>query len=358
MGQAKSACAAMCAPDRSLIQYFLLPKNAPEWYRKIVMGVASGDIHLQDPPEGSLMLLGHISLAVPDLEREQIYYVDGLSLGESQAEKPGELWVNLGPSQIRLSQSTGDAQKWPGEIRIWVEDIRATTDMFNMLGRTLGTDIIGEMKEAIFGGEFSLKMHDPSYTNWIIVSEAPWGWAPKIRAIESDPSKHELEYPAKTKNALCLSDAVVFLPKREQIEGAARFYDHFLGAQLTKKYSVYDYQARMDTFMVHFGPGDRLHQTLTFKSDKDIQIPGNLASVCIYLISKSRFHLAFAKCKKNGLLTVESAKPFEEVEAECEFSITGIIDPQNGSSILPLKHIFRLARHPECPIHHYSRVVR
>lgn len=33
------------------------------------------------------------------------------------------LWAHLGPSQIRFHE--GNPTAWPGEIRVWVEDIRA-----------------------------------------------------------------------------------------------------------------------------------------------------------------------------------------------------------------------------------------
>ena len=71
--------------------------------------------------------------------------------------------------------------------------------------------------------------------------------------------------------------------------GVARFYEHFIGSAVTKKYQVYNAwgpvleghrrvpcsgtparqaQALMDICMVHFAPGPKLHQTLTFKADK------------------------------------------------------------------------------------------
>ena len=42
------------------------------------------------------------------------------------------------------------------------------------------------------------------------------------------------------KNALALSDAVVHLPKRTQVQGVARFYEHYIGSAITKKYAVYE----------------------------------------------------------------------------------------------------------------------
>lgn len=354
MGQTLgTTCKKMCASDQSCIQYLLLPEMAPEWYRKLVMGISGDDVHIQDPPADSLMLLGHISLSVPNMEDAKLYYVDGIGLGESQRENPGQLRANLGPSQLRLSSSGSSApERWPGEIRVWVEDIRSTADTFNMLGRTLGTDIVAEMKEATTGGEFAMKLHDPGHLNFVLVSEAPYGWAKKLRAIHADPSKHELGFPVKTKNALAMIDALVALPDRDKIEGTARFYEHFFAAAPTKKYQVYEAQARMDICQVHFAPGAGLHQTLTYKCEKGSQIPSSLGSVCIYLRNKSRFHLTYAKAKKFDILAeATKVKTWEQIESACEFEIARIFDPQKSCTVLPLRHIVRFSQHPECPLH-------
>ena len=75
------------------------------------------------------------------------------------------------------------------------------------------------------------------------------------------------------------------------LRGVARFYDHFIGSAITKKYQVYEAeregltlfrdcerfvkaQALMDICMVHFAPGPKLHQTLTYKADKTALFPG------------------------------------------------------------------------------------
>lgn len=42
------------------------------------------------------------------------------------------------------------------------------------------------------------------------------------------------------KNALALSDAIIHLPKRTQVQGVARFYEHYIGSAITKKYAVYE----------------------------------------------------------------------------------------------------------------------
>ena len=51
-------CHDMCAPDQSCVQYWLLPERAPEWYRKIVLGTGSSDVHVRSAPRDALPLLG------------------------------------------------------------------------------------------------------------------------------------------------------------------------------------------------------------------------------------------------------------------------------------------------------------
>eukprot|EP00439_Symbiodinium_sp_Y106_P065300 s2821_g10.t1 len=317
----------------SCIQYWLLPERAPEWYRKLVLGTGGRDVHSQPPPKDSLPLLGHLDLTVPKLVDAKDYWVTGLGALENYKESAGELWAHLGPSQIRMSE--GSIRKWPGEIRIWVEDIR--TDMLNMLGRTLDTKLVAEMREATTGGEYAALLHDPGHVNKVQASEAPSGWAEAIRAIPSG-----LSGEVRKKNALALSEAVVLLPKREQIQGVARFYDHFIGSAITKKYQVYEAQALMDICMVHFAPGPKLHQTLTYKADKTALIPGSLASVCIYLKDHVQFHLVYAKCKAAGILRPDDAKKsWEEVESAHEYTIEGVLDPQSHSMVIALHHVIR-----------------
>ena len=102
-----------------------------------------------------------------------------------------------------------------------------------MLGRTLDTKIVEEMREARTGGEYAALLHDPGQKNKVEASEAPSGWAVPLRGICRSP---------KAKNALAVSDLVVTLPKRTQVQAAARFYEHYVGAVITKKYAVYEVQ--------------------------------------------------------------------------------------------------------------------
>mmetsp|Transcript_38859 Transcript_38859/g.72249 ORF Transcript_38859/g.72249 Transcript_38859/m.72249 type:complete len:351 (+) Transcript_38859:86-1138(+) len=337
-------CHEMCAPNQSCIQYWLLPERAPEWYRKLVLGTGSGDLHAQPPPKDSLPLLGHIQLTVPKLVDAKDYWINGLGCAESYKESQGELWARLGPSQIRMRE--GAVHKWPGEIRVWVEDIRSVADMLNMLGRTLDAKLVAEMRTATTGGEYAALLHDPGHVNKIQASEAPAGWAGAIRAIPTGQTGD-----APKRNGLALSEAMVLLPRREQVQGAARFYEHFIGSAITKKYAVYEAQALMDVCYIHFAPGPKLHQTLTYKADKTATVPSSLASVCLYVKDHTQFHLIHAKSKSAGLLIpADAKKSWEEVESAQEFTLEGVMDPQDHSMVIALQHVIRLSGHPEYPL--------
>jgi len=330
----------------------MYPKVAPEWYRKMVSGMNMGNVHVQPAPEGSMLLLGHISLAVPEAECVDQYWISGgLQAGQSCQQQGQEVLCNFGPSQCRFPVRPGQPpQLWPGEISVWVEDIRATTDNFNMLGQTLGTDLVNEYKQAETGGEYMLKLKDPFRQHFILVSECPKGWAAKLRAIGHDPSTCDTEYPPKTLNPLAIIDATVLVPSRAVMEGACRFYRHYLLAPLRppgpSQYSV----------EVHFGPGEGLHQTLTYRQDPGATFGSGLGSVCLYLRDRSTFIRVYARCKAAGILREPPSR--EEADRACEFRIRCVHDPESQADLVPLEHVVRHAAHPDCPIHPGASVSR
>lgn len=346
MGNLKSSCANFSADvrQRGCWSALLFPKKAPEWYAKMVNMGGGGDVHTKPAPEGSMLLLGHITLGVPDLETAETYSIGGLGMGKNLGDSPGELRTTLGPSHIRWRLEPGkEPHLWPGEIRVWVEDIRRTTDMFNMLGRTLGLDLVNEVIGAKTGGEFALKLKCPFRKNWFIATECPYGWAQKLRRIGQAASETDQNGPSDELNALAISDATISVPSKAVMEGVCRFYQHYLLDNMRppgpSQYSI----------EVHFGPGDGLHQTLTYMQDPRTPSYANLGSVCVYLHDAQRFHLVYVRCKRGNILK-EPETPWEEIEASCEFTIKGCYDPDTHTQVVPLEHVVRHAGHPECPI--------
>lgn len=331
--------------ERGCWSAVLYPKVAPEWYRKLISGAGSGDVHLQPPPAGSLLLLGGVNLVVPEEERGVIYWTGGIGAGRSIHEETGrELRLNIGPSQVRLDVQPGaQAQSWPGEVHIWVEDIRTTTDMFNMAANALHSPgIVGEYKKAETGGEFMLKLKGPHGTDdapytkgYWCVSEAPGGWPERLRAIGHDPSTSDT-----TLNPLAIVDATVLVPRRAVLEGVCRFYQHYLLADMRPPGPT-SYHAQ-----VHFAPGAGLHQTLTYREDPGAPPYSNIGSLTLYMGDHSKFIRAFARCKQGGIL----CDPEVDARGTHEFRVRGCQDPQSCSMMVPMVHVVRFSAHPDCPL--------
>mmetsp|Transcript_63818 Transcript_63818/g.118609 ORF Transcript_63818/g.118609 Transcript_63818/m.118609 type:complete len:352 (-) Transcript_63818:39-1094(-) len=323
----------------------LLPKRAPEWFRKRVLGVGSGDVHLPAPPEGSLFLLGFIRFDVPDESVVKSYYVKGIGAGQATQAYAGEVRFNVGPSQIIHRVVPGaEPQGFPGVTTFWLEDIRSVTDGFNVLGRELGLDLVVEMQEALTGGEFSLLIKGPERTNMNIVTEAPEGRPAKIRKIPRPVSLQEQEDPPKTLNAVALLDICFPVQSRDAMLSCLKFYMHYFDARGITPAGPTQYRV-----CVHFGPDGSLNQTLTFKQDVATASWQNAGCIGIYLRTSKEFTLAFAKCRKGNLLQgpIDSLAKANE---QMEFQISGIRDPDTGALIMPLRHVIRHPDHPECPI--------
>merc|ERR1740121_299271 len=99
---------------------------------------------------------------------------------------------------------------------------------------------------------------------------------------------------------------------------------------------------------LHFGPGEGLHQTMTFKMGEENISYSNLGSVCMYIKDMTKFVLSHAHCKHAGIVLQEKTK--DELDRDLEYSVRGIVDPQTHADVVPLVHIIRHASHPECPL--------
>mmetsp|Transcript_60531 Transcript_60531/g.131161 ORF Transcript_60531/g.131161 Transcript_60531/m.131161 type:complete len:344 (-) Transcript_60531:74-1105(-) len=342
MGQLTSCCRD--ARERGCWSAILYPKKAPKWYAALLGGLSSGASHLEPAPEGSLHLLGHISLSVPELDKPIFYWVEnGFEAGRSVDEVAGqELRVNVGASQLRFPLRPGaDAQSWPGTITLWVDDIRRTTDMFNVVQCQLGRVLVSEYTQSESGGEYALKLEDPFGRPFLKVSEAPSGYADKIRKLGRGACRGDTESAPKEFNLVAINDVSVPVPSRQVMDGVVRFYNHFLLAGVKgagpSQYSV----------ALHFGPGDGLHQTLTFRQDPTGSLK-NMGEICMYVAEHHQFVRAYARCKSANLLL--DPKDREEVDRACEFKIKGIYDPDRSEVIIALPHVIRHSGHPECPI--------
>lgn len=322
--------------DCGCLQGLFLPRQAPDWYLKAVLGTTGSEA-----PEGSFLLLGFISLAVPELDAARLYYIEAMKMRPELRTE--ELRAAFGPSEIRAPVRENQApQRWPGDIRVWVEDLRDTVDMFNMLGHTLGLDLVHEFTRSVDGGEYVVRIKCPFRTNWLIVCEAPRPLLPSLKLLAplALPSHQPPQQKARRLNSLALSDATIVLSEKGMAEQAARFYEKILLGQVTQA---------PGRCVVHFAPAAGLHQTLTFKEDHASAPPlQNLGALCLYVKDSEQFRAVFDNCLHAGILT-GLQRTWLQAERACEFHVRSCFDPQSSKDVVPMEHIVRHPGHSECP---------
>jgi len=297
-----------------------------------------------------MLVIGHVSLEVPDLEVARLFYLEGLGGGLGLKGEPGkELRVNIGASQFRLRSVTAavdgrPGQAWPGQFYLWVADISRTLDACRALGERLGVDLV---EEALYNKSEAwpdvLVLRDPAGANRFVVNAAPKALVEQMRAHNA-----ELSAGPEAPNLLGLID-VMFTVPRDSISAVARFYARILGAGLTKK---------PEGYAVHFSLGESLRQTLSLAEEEE-EAPTEAGEdaahlcgceLCIYTASNEKFQQAFMRCHESGL--VEMACGWEEAQKALEFRTRRCCDPgQKGSATAPeLVHLVRSPDHPECPL--------
>lgn len=276
--------------------------------------------HLHPAPEGSLCLLGGISIEVPDEKKAKLFYSDLLGCPKTDSDV---LSVTVGASRI-VCPAASQAYAWPGEVRIWVEDLRETNDMLHMLGPTLGTDLLQDFTQGVDFGMYEMLVLCPFNANSFRVAETPANRAAALRTLFPPTAAGQ-----RRTNVLALVDAVHYVPKgMGLVETVAHFYEQALSGTVTK---------RSNTFcIVHFSPSKDLHQTLKFIEDPKKGSSG-AGSVCIYLATHEAFKSAFEKAEVVGDL------PWVVADGTCEFHVK-----THAGKPLPLEHVIRWTKHKEC----------
>lgn len=319
-----------------------MPVEVPDW--------VGGKVHeFPEPPADCLLLLSHILLAVVDDEAAKQFLLEGLGAQAVQNVVDGELRVMAGATQLRLTRSSAAeharlAQAWPGHFYVWVADLKQTLQSCIALQSKLGEHII---EKVVCNQDESIPnlivLHDPSNFNTFVVNQAP-----KRKLIEKmrkvcgfDPAGPAVKAP----NLVAVIEAVHFVAPGTAA-AIAQFYRHFLGAAAGP---------RRDGYTVHFSLGPVLQQTLTFIDSDDIKpyqedaLPGLMAEICIYATTLEKYQAAFQTCYEAGI--VESCHGgWEAARQSCEFRFWRCPDPDTGLSLLCLRHIVRLPKHPEWPL--------
>jgi len=320
-----------------VVQSLLMPKVAPDWYagtRRLT--------EFPEAPEDSLLLLGHMTIEVPDVEAAVRFFVEGLDCKEGP-EVDGAKVMIFGASQFRLvpksAGRTDLASAWPGHFYVWVEDTKKALAACQKLEKSMGGALIQEvfhLKEE--GSADAVLLVDPSGQNNFAVNQAPIGGMSKtMRSV--------LPGTDKVSNALAVVGATYPIPEGKA--GAiVRFYSHFLSGAMTKNKQGY---------ALNFSLGKALHQTLTFVEEEDAQLPGEtpgekLPEVCLYVLSMDQLKQVFDKCSEAGIL--EGSSKWEEVEQACELCFSRCPDPASESkeTVLELRHRIRAPNHAQWPL--------
>lgn len=179
----------------------------------------------------------------------------------------------------------------------------------------------------------ALVLRDPGTQNAVVVNQAPKGYTKSLRQA--------LGKKVEASNVVCLMDLLCLVPVgcSAQLVG---FYQRFLSCQVTKSNEGY---------RIHFGAGDFLRQTFTFKDDEAAIWSGSSSAssasreVCFYVASAAKFRIAFSKCFQAGLVSTE----WQAVERLGEFSFDRCVDA-SGGTILELRHVIRSPCHADCAV--------
>lgn len=309
----------------------------------------------RDFPEAhadSLLLLGHVRLAVPDAEAARRFYVEGLG-ARLRPSGGGPLSVAAGPSALQLPASApeggGPGTTWPGQLYVWVEDIRKTLsdcqDLANRLSKQVD-EIVEEVHRVTAEDAVdALLIRDPVGGNLFLVNQAPAKLVEKMRCLGRDDGEE-----STAPNLLAIVDAAHAVPQG-RAAAAARFYSHFLGAAVTKRDGGY---CSGPGYSVHFSFGDRLRQTLTFLEEADdndagqAEPPQGICEVCLYMPSEERFQAAFTRCAAAGLVDGPN-QTWEAVNEAREFTVSRCYDPGTQTDAIELGHVIRHPQHPDLP---------
>eukprot|EP00443_Scrippsiella_acuminata_P031046 CAMPEP_0115292538 /NCGR_PEP_ID=MMETSP0270-20121206/65187_1 /TAXON_ID=71861 /ORGANISM="Scrippsiella trochoidea, Strain CCMP3099" /LENGTH=374 /DNA_ID=CAMNT_0002709973 /DNA_START=18 /DNA_END=1142 /DNA_ORIENTATION=+ len=338
-------------------------------------------VHLQPAPPGSLLVIGHITLEVPRATPTQIFYGYGFGLPRAASKYRNELRFSAGPTQLRfhvMSEETDDkvkpsvesdigldgekgyltlrgnlkrpdpffsegedpqdneerlgdytqAQQWPGNFSLWVDDVRCPYDTFSSVRRQFTRDLTVDTFEPHFAGEQGLEIRDPWAKNRFSVEEAPPHLSDALRSCGPKPAL------GQTFNTLAVINVQYVVKAATAIAAISKFYSTYLQAATDETPS---------SCTVHFSPVKDFHQTLTFVHDEAQPPSSGPGVICMYTRTEEQFSKAFKACSGKPGFSGTSV-------AHGEFKLGFCFDPASGQAVAPLKHVIRSPTHPECPV--------
>ena len=277
--------------------------------------------------DGSMLMISHVGMSAYSTDASRKLFLEGLGSADRDP-------LQIGRTQLRLEKVAGEADTstWPGQLYVWVENLKQTWENCRSLHESMEREVV-ESAICCHDERFpdALVLRDPGTANAIVVNQAPKGYAAAMRKALGGKNDDS--------NLVCLMDLLFLVPTgiSAQLGG---FYQRFLSARVSKS---------NDGYRLHFGAGDFLRQTFTFKDDEAQTDAWNDSyfshEVCFYMDSAAKFRIAFSKFSKAGLVSLD----WKAVESTGEFCFDRCVDV-NGSTILQLKHVIRSPAHSECPI--------
>lgn len=368
---------------------------AVQRYKNQLSGLDDVDnINLRPAPDGSLLMLGHITLAVPDACEARFFYTECLDFRRSRRERSdSEVRVNGGLSQFRLpfmqsGEPVKKAQQWPGKIRIWVKDHRETLTLCRKF-----TDSVNDVYWPSVG-LMGIRTMDIFKINEFEIEEAPHHLVDSFMSLSADapqllenkvcsiclgdfeadeeprflPCNHSFHVDCikrwletsrdcplckylvdrndcQESNVLGIVEVTYEIPVGSPVDALTRFYNGYLHAAAETTLVKH---SRYQRCIVHFAPGAGLHQTLVFEENRRASHCPDPGGICVYSSSAENFVKSLHMCWEAGLAVTPGS--IEQAVKDCEFHISGIIDPESKAQILPLRHVIRSPAHLECPV--------
>ena len=251
-----------------------------------------------DEDVGSMVLLEHVNVQIPDQAKATLFYVIGLGFTRDPYINVGlqNMWINLGEQQFHLP--TGNAQVVPGHIGIVVPDL-------NLLKSRLQA-----VEERLAGTKFSCA-EEKDY----LTVTCPWG--NRFRCYE----------PHQRFGDMALGMPYVeFHVKPGAAKNIASFYQKVMAAPSTVA-------SENGTKIASVAIGR--NQWLFFRETKEEISPYDGHHIAVYV---ANFSGPYGFFRARGLI-------MEDVRNH-QFRFKEIVEPESGEKLFEIEHEVRSLRHP------------
>ena len=258
----------------------------------------SSPLDYSEEDVGSIVLLEHVNVQIPDQALATLFYIVGLGFTRDPYLNVGlqNMWANVGEQQFHLP--TGNAQVVPGHIGIVVPDL-------DLLKSRLKA-----VEERLSGTKFSWSQEKDH-----VALTCPWG--NRFRCYE----------PHERFGDMALGVPYVeFHVKPGTAKGIASFYQKVMTAPSTVA-------SENGTKMARVAIGR--NQWLLFRETDEKIPPYDGHHIAVYV---ANFSGLYGLLKQRNLI-------MEDVRNH-QFRFKEIVDPESGEKLFEIEHEVRSLRHP------------